>query len=92
MNPIPITRDAWRAVATRAGVTVAEVEIECSDKREHRRRVEERLGRPPASSGPPWAEVVARDYRPWDREHIVIDTAGEPVEQIVGRLLAALPE
>lgn len=91
VNPWPVTRDAWLAAAAFAHVSVAEVEIVCSDREEHRRRVEGRLHEPPASSGPTWEEVVSRDYRPWDREHILIDTAGQPVEQIVARLRAALP-
>jgi predicted kinase len=91
VNPLPVTRDAWRAVAARAEVSLAEVEVECSDEQEHRRRVEQRLGLIPALSGPPWDEVVSRDYRAWDREHIVIDTAGQEVPQIVARLRTALP-
>ena len=91
VNPLPVTRDAWRAVAARAAVSLAEVEVECSDREEHRRRVEQRLGLAPASSGPTWEEVVSRDYRAWDREHIVIDTAGQELPQIVARLRAALP-
>ena len=39
---------------------------------------------------PTWEEVVGREYEPWDREHIVIDTAGQDVEQSVTVLLAAL--
>jgi predicted kinase len=91
VNPLPVTRDAWLAVASRTAVSVAEVEIECSDKQEHRRRVEQKMGALPASSGPTWNEVVTRDYRAWEREHIVIDTAGQGLEQIVARLQAALP-
>src|SRR6266850_8105193 len=34
VNPWPVTRDAWLDVANRAGVTAAEVEVECSDDRE----------------------------------------------------------
>ncbi len=90
VNPLPVTRDAWREVANRAQATVVEVEIECSDSREHRRRVEEKL-REPGLSGPTWREVVSRDYRAWDREHIVVDTAGQTVEQTVAKLRAALP-
>jgi predicted kinase len=90
VNPLPITREAWRAVAARANVTVAEIEIECSDRQEHRRRVEQRLGAVPAMSGPTWDEVVSRNYRLWDSDHIVIDTAGHAVEQIVARLNYAL--
>lgn len=91
VNPLPVTRDAWRAVAARAGVTAAEVEVTCSDRQEHRRRVEQRLDKIPALSGPTWEEVLSRDYRPWDREHIAIDSAGQPVGRIVARLRAVLP-
>jgi predicted kinase len=91
VNPLPVTREAWRAVATGAGVAIAEIEIECSDKQEHRRRVEQRLNHTPALSGPTWEEVVAHDYRAWDREHIVIDTAGRTIEQTARLIRAALP-
>lgn len=90
VNPLPVTREAWRAVARRAQVMVLEVEIVCSDEQEHRRRVEARLNHPPASSGPPWAEVIARDYQAWDRDHVVIDTAGQSIEQLVADLQTIL--
>src|SRR4051812_3739769 len=44
VNPLAITRDSWLRVANRAQVTAVEVEIECSDPAEHRRRIEERFG------------------------------------------------
>lgn len=91
VNPLPVTRDAWFDVANRTRVTVAEVEVECSDEREHRRRVEQRQRDVPGSHGPTWEEVVSRDYRPWDRAHIVLDTAGRTVEQSVAMLQRALP-
>lgn len=91
VNPLPVTRDAWLHVANRAGAPAVEIELVCSDGREHRRRVEQRLRETPASSGPTWEEVVSRDYRAWDREHIVLDTAGRTVEQCVAILRAALP-
>jgi predicted kinase len=90
VNPLPVTREAWRAVAERTHVNVVEVEITCSNQEEHRRRVEERIGRPPAESGPTWAEVVARDYRAWDRDRVVIDTADRTPEELVEHLLAVL--
>ena len=91
VNPWPVTRNAWLQVAKRAGVIAAEVEVQCSDGREHRRRVESRLGKMPALSGPTWEEVVSRDYRAWDRERIVIDTAGRTTEESVAMIRAALP-
>jgi len=91
VNPLPVTRDAWLDVANRTHVTAAEVQVECSDDREHRRRVDQRLEDAPGLNGPTWEDVVSRDYRTWDREHIVIDTAGRTVEQSVAMLRAALP-
>jgi len=43
VNPLQVTRDAWRQVADRAGVKVIEIEILCSDPREHRHRIETRV-------------------------------------------------
>lgn len=90
VNPIAITRDAWLEVASRTRVAAVEVEVVCSDQREHRRRVEDRVSDVPGLETPTWQDVVDRDYRPWEREHIVIDTAGDTVEQSVLALLALL--
>ena len=92
VNPWPLTRDAWREVAGRACTGLLELEIVCSDREEHRRRVEARLGKPPAESGPTWDEVVARDYRPWEREHVQIDTAGATIEQSVASARRAVED
>jgi predicted kinase len=87
VNPWPVTRDAWLHAAARAHASAVEIEIVCSDDREHRRRVEQRL----ESGGPTWEEVVSRDYRAWGRAHIVVDTAGRSVEQCVATIRGALP-
>src|SRR5438094_3048017 len=42
VNPWPLTREAWRSVAERAGVETLDVEIVCSDAAVHRRRVDGR--------------------------------------------------
>ena len=91
VNPWPLTREAWLRVANRAQVAAVEVEIECSDAAEHRRRVEEHFGDLPGVPALTWQDVLDRDYRPWAREHLVIDTAGRTVEQCVSMLRAALP-
>lgn len=83
VNPISITRDAWRDVANRLGVRALEVEIQCSDASEHRRRVESRVVAIPGLIPPTWEEVAAREYHPWDRDHLVVDTAKETPEQIL---------
>lgn len=90
VNPLAVTRNAWVAVAGRARVRAVEVEITCSDPGEHRHRVETRSTDISGLRLPTWQEVVARDYQAWDRERIVIDTAGQSVEHSVKMLRAAL--
>ena len=90
VNPLTSTRAAWREVAQRAAVAVFEVEVICSDATEHRRRIESRSSEIPGLKLPTWREVEAREYEPWDREHVVIDTAHRPVEQSVTALHALL--
>jgi hypothetical protein len=68
------------------GVNAAEVEITCSDLQAHRRRVE---ARPADLSGrrlPTWEDVVSREYEPWNRKHIVIDTSAKSVAVVVKEL------
>lgn len=90
VNPISITREAWREIANRLGVRVLEVEVRCSDVGEHRRRVETRVVDIPGLIPPAWEEVEAREYHPWDRDHLVMDTAKESPEQIVRSILETL--
>ncbi len=78
VNPIPLSRDAWVEVANRAQVSAVEIEVTCSDTKEHQRRVETRISDIAGSRSLTWQDVVSRDYRPWNREHIVIDTANRP--------------
>jgi predicted kinase len=87
VNPFAVTRDAWRAVANRAGAIAVEIEVKCSDVAEHRRRAERRVSDIPDLYLPAWEEIMSREYHAWDRDHIVIDTAIHTVQQSV-RLIA----
>jgi predicted kinase len=90
VNPIPLSRDAWIEVANHAQVSAVEIEVTCSDAKQHQQRVEARISDIPRSRSLTWQDVVSRDYRPWDREHIVIDTASRTVEQVVTILRGAI--
>jgi predicted kinase len=90
VNPLQLTRDAWIGVASRAETPAIEVEIICSDPQQHRERVETRIADIEGLRLPTWKEVVAREYEPWEREHIVIDTAGRSVSESVTELRSAL--
>src|SRR5580704_7983204 len=73
VNPLMLTRDAWRAAGVQAGARVVEVETVCSDRDEHRRRVESRASEVPGLILPDWEAVIGRDYRAWDRDHVTVD-------------------
>jgi len=90
VNPLQITRDAWIGVATRAQARTVEVEIVCTDPQQHRQRVEHRVSDIPGLKLPTWDEVISREYEPWQRKHIVIDTARHTVSDSVNQLLQLL--
>ena len=90
VNPLPVTRDAWLAVAAAAGVAALEVEIVCLDRNEHRRRVESRDVDIPGFTPPTWRDVIERDYRLWDAA-AVVDTANRTVADCVAQILGHLP-
>src|SRR6202034_1146588 len=92
VNPVRLSRDAWIGVAHRAHARAVEVEVICSDPQLHRQRVETRSVDIRGLSLPTWGEVISRKYEPWEREHIVIDTAGRSVGESVEELRRALPK
>jgi len=86
VNPLTITREAWRQVAARTGVEAIEVEITCSSTNEHRRRIETRVndiaGRPLT-----WEDVLSREYDVWnDGPHLVVDTSQDDLTRSLNRI------
>jgi predicted kinase len=90
VNPLRVTRAAWREVASRAGVPFVEIEVVCSNAAEHRHRVETRPADIAGLRQLTWGEVMSREYEPWDGKRLVIDTAGQTLEQSVAALQRAL--
>jgi hypothetical protein len=64
----------------------------CSDQAEHRRRVETRKTDVVGGRLVTWQDALTREFEPWDQEHVVIDTAGQTVEESFAALQAALSE
>jgi len=89
VNPLAVTRDAWRDTALGHGARVLEAEIVCSDPAEHRRRAETRDTGIPGHVPPSWAAIVGRAYEPWTRDRLVVDTARLPVGEAVAVIEAA---
>jgi predicted kinase len=75
VNPIGLTRDGWAATAVHAGAALVEVEMICSDPAEHRRRVLTRATDVDGLVKPTWDDVLRREYHPWSRPHLIIDSA-----------------
>lgn len=91
VNPVEVTRSAWRNAAERAGSPFVEIEIVCSDQVEHRRRAESRIADIVGHRLPTWQEVCDREYEVWSA-CIVIDTAGQPIEASVSALRERLED
>ena len=53
VNPLRVSRDAWRDAGLSGGARVVEVEVVCSDVDEHRRRAAERVLDAPDSPSRP---------------------------------------
>jgi predicted kinase len=75
VNPLRITRDAWQDVANAAGCPVLAIEVICSDVAVHRRRIETRTIDIEGLKPPSWQDIVDREYEPWDRPRLILDTA-----------------
>lgn len=86
VNPLAVTREAWREAGLSQGASVIEVEVICSDPVEHRRRAESRTVDITDLSLPTWQEIVDRDYHAWDRAHLVLDTSVTSVQDCVATI------
>ncbi len=84
VNPVAESRQGWRNVVRAThGTRLIEVEIICSDKDEHRRRVEERAPDINGFALPTWASIVSHDYLPWTEPRLIADTATLSVSDAV---------
>lgn len=90
VNPIAITRKEWIDVAKQTKNNFVEIEILCSDKSEHKNRVETRKADISRHILPDWQKVENRDYERWESKHISINTAGRTIEESVDELLHKL--
>ncbi len=91
VNAIKVTRNAWLKVAERTNSQILEIEVICSDRKEHRHRVETRTADIEGHTLPTWQEVLEREYDPWDREPLVIDTAIAKPDECLSIIKDALP-
>ncbi|NLR98997.1 AAA family ATPase [Rhizobium sp. P38BS-XIX] len=90
VNPISVTREAWRQVAQGVEVSAIEINVLCSDTAEHRRRAETREVDIDGHINPTWDEIINHTFDDWDRDVIIVDTfrtsANDIAEELVARL------
>jgi predicted kinase len=89
-NPIELTRRAWEQVAIKAEADYVNIEVICSDAREHQSRIVTRISPVSGLKLPTWSEVKNREYHEWTVERIVIDTAAKSENECVEKLLSEL--
>lgn len=92
VNPLTITRQAWAEIARLANVPFIEVEVLCSNREEHRARIEGRQADIQGLSLPSWQDVEGLRYEPWSTPHIVLDTARKTILQSKDELMEMLAE
>lgn len=81
VNPVEISRAAWREAAKIAKKPFVQIELICSDRDQHRHRVETRKGDIENLVLPDWQKVCEREYHPWPDADLVIDTALQSLEE-----------
>ena len=86
-NPVEVTRREWEAIATASAARFVNIEVICTDAAEHRQRIESRSADIAGFQLPSWGDVMDREYDPWTKDRIVLDTAGSSVDQAFAKLL-----
>lgn len=92
VNPLALTRDAYREVAISARTDFLEIEIICSDEIEHRKRVETRVSEVEGLTLPTWKDVTGLTYEPWNREPLILDSSNLSTDECVLRIIDVLPQ
>lgn len=91
VNPLPVTRNAFRDVAAESESKFIEVEIVCSDAAVHRYRAETRSPSVVGLSPPSWAAIQNKHYEAWTPD-LRVDTSLLSVEQSVAEIVRKLGE
>lgn len=84
VNPFSFTRDSWAEVARSSDSRLCEIEVYCPNKSVHQARVEAR------STSNNWAAVEARQFDPWDREVLKLNSEELSVPEAVSEIVSSL--
>ena len=91
VNSVEISRKAWRQVATKQGKKFLEIEVICSDQKEHKRRLEVRnadiYDKTPIVT---WEKVLQREYEVWETVSLRLDTSQLTTKDCVQKTMGHL--
>jgi predicted kinase len=83
-NTIGLTRIEWQEVAVKAQVQFINIEVVCSDIKEHKYRAEHRKSNINNLTLPTWKQIQGRHYENWETPVLQIDTAHHtPAESLL---------
>ena len=80
-NPVELTRREWENVAMENGAAFLNIEITCSNREEHRHRVETRKSDISGLKLPDWQEIESHYFDQWSSCRITLDTTGCSVRE-----------
>ncbi len=89
-NSITGTRNSFESIARDCNSYFLNIEVICSDTLEHKKRIEARTASTENMHFLTWEDVISREYHTWDRERIVIDTAGATVSDTFQELTRSI--
>ncbi|GAA6174627.1 hypothetical protein NBRC116593_05460 [Sulfitobacter pacificus] len=81
VNPVGVSRKLWTKTASDGAAHLLNVEVICSDKALHRKRVEMRISDIKGLVFPNWHEVTKRTFEPWQCDRLIVDTALNSVDE-----------
>ena len=91
-NPISLTRKEWEGVAKLIDCSFINIEVICSNKYEHKKRVETRKSEIENLKLPNWSDIENREYHNWESERIIIDTASKTIDESINELCDKIEE
>ena len=86
-NPINLTQNEFNNIAKKCNCKYINIEIICSDEKEHKYRIENKINEIENLKLPTWEEIKNREYDLWEEEHIIIDTAKKTIEECINELI-----
>jgi predicted kinase len=90
VNPIALTRNEFKKIATDISTTYFEIEVICSDKKIHQQRIETRESTVPGLKLPTWQDVLNREHEIWESKNLTIDTNSTSIDESVELIISKI--